>query len=113
MYRAGKERRSGVFDPNDAEKVRHIRLGAWDLYEERASFTSQLHLPGWSWALVKPGSQLWNDLPFLWTALKDLSHIPSCWTLLLADAVLLMLNALIPALSIWYVLRIGAIVQKR
>lgn len=35
MYHAGKERRSGVFDPNDAEKVRHIRLGTWDLYEER------------------------------------------------------------------------------
>lgn len=92
--------RKGVFNPDDQTKVKHTRLGVWDLYEEKEPELSRI--PGSS--RLERFLALKQSLPYLWMMLKDIGSIRSCWVLLVYYVALVFAGSLIPAVSIWYVL---------
>lgn len=92
--------RSGSFNPDDTTRVRHTRIGVWDLYEELDSEVERL-----------PGSTKFQQLhdvkqcfPYLLRMLGDIASLRNCWVLLLAYAGVTVVLALLPAMSLWYVL---------
>lgn len=100
MKRRGKARgtRKGTFDPNDATRVKHTRVGVWDLYEEVAPELERI-----------PGSSKYErflewkrDLPYVWFMLKDISSIRRCWPLFFSYIVVEFILALVPAVNLWY-----------
>ncbi|KAG2035112.1 hypothetical protein BDR03DRAFT_963243 [Suillus americanus] len=70
--------RAGKFNPEDACRVKHTRIGAWDLYEDRQ--TDMLCIPGSS----------------------RLETYDQCWLLLSVFLVVKVLASLTPAVSLWY-----------
>lgn len=87
-----------MFNPEDAARVKHTRLGVWDLYEEK---TPELdHIPGSS--KLEALLQLRNNLPYVWQMLLDIGSLKSCWTLLLLYCLITFLLSFIPAISLWY-----------
>jgi hypothetical protein len=96
-----KSRRAehGTFDPNDAKNVKHRRIGVWDLYEQR--YPNIAHVPG-SWSLERR-LEIFNDLPYVWRMLKDIIRIKSCGIYLILYLLVEIISALIPAVSLWYV----------
>lgn len=91
--------RKGVFNPEDDKRVKHTRLGVWDLYEEREHDIQKV--PGFS--KVEQLASLRQTLPYVWRMVKDIGSIRSCWQLLFLYIVLEVLAALIPAALIRYV----------
>lgn len=99
MGRRRHSRRKGVFDPDDATRIKHTRLGVWDLYEEKAP--EMVHIPGaWNWERYL---EVRRDLPYVWTMLADIGRIRSCWSLLFYYAVVETVSALLPAVNLWCV----------
>ncbi|KAI0089816.1 P-loop containing nucleoside triphosphate hydrolase protein [Irpex rosettiformis] len=90
--------RRGVFNPEDNTRVKHTRLGVWDLYEEKEPELASI--PGSS--RLERFLSLKQSIPYLWMMLKDIGRIKSCWMLLMCYGVLVFVGSLIPALSIWY-----------
>ncbi|KAI0820613.1 P-loop containing nucleoside triphosphate hydrolase protein [Trametes gibbosa] len=104
MARAGKrwgQRRSnrkGTFNPDDTHRVKHTRIGVWDLYEEENPNLERI--PGSSW--LERGFEVYACLPYLMRMLKDILSIRSCWLLLTSYLAADFLNSLLPAASLWY-----------
>ena len=92
--------RHGKFDPHDANTVKHTRLGVWDLYEQVDS--SIIRLPGVS-GLVRR-LEILNDLPYVWRMVKDVASIKSCWLYFLIYCIIELLSALLPAVTLWFVI---------
>jgi len=92
-------KRTDAFNPDDAEKVKYTRIGVWDVYEEHNPVFTKL--PGTTW--LEPYMQMWNDLPYLWRMMQDLSTLRSCWLLLGCYVLVTVAEAMIPALSLWCV----------
>ena len=103
MFKRGRRRRAaslkGTFDPFDKARVRHTRLGVWDLYEEIRHEVEKV--PG--------GSQLERlydvkqSVPFVWRMLRDIGSQRNCWSLLVVYALVEVIAAFIPAVSLWCV----------
>ena len=89
----------GTFNPEDTNQVKHTRVGVWDLYRQKHSRVIQV--PGFGG--LERRLQILNDLPFVWRMLKDIVSIKSCWIYLLLYVVIEALNALVPAVNLWYV----------
>lgn len=92
--------RKGVFNPEDTTRVKHTRLGVWDLYEEKEPELDRL--PGLS--RFERFLTLKQTLPYVWRMAKDIGRIRSCWTLLMSYLILELLSSLIPAAVLWYVI---------
>ena len=101
LYRRGRKQfsdRQGTFDPKDTRRVKHTKLGVWDLYEEREPKLSRI-----------PGSvklerylELFEGLPYVWRMIKDVISIPTCAFLLLIYALVEFGQAIFPAAGLWY-----------
>ncbi|KAG0703054.1 P-loop containing nucleoside triphosphate hydrolase protein, partial [Suillus ampliporus] len=90
--------RAGTVDPQDARRVKHTRIGIWDLYEERQ--TELPRIPGSS--LLETYAQILESMPHVVRMFKDILSIRRVRMLLPAFLVVELLNSLIPAISLWY-----------
>ncbi|CAL1697352.1 unnamed protein product [Somion occarium] len=100
--------RKGTFNPDDATRVKHTRVGVWDLYQE---ITPELEkIPGSS--KYERYLELRRDLPFVWLMLKDISSMRSCWLLLCCYICVELALSLIPAANLWFKGQLLTIVQK-
>jgi hypothetical protein len=89
---------NGTFDVQDTANVKHTRLGIWDMYEQKNP--KVLDIPGV--AGLESRLEILNDLPYVWRMLKDVLSIRSCWIYLIMYLVIEMVQALIPAVTLWY-----------
>ncbi|KAL7285975.1 hypothetical protein ACG7TL_001090 [Trametes sanguinea] len=99
--------RKGTFDPQDPHRVKHTRIGVWDLYEEINPDLE--NIPGSTW--LEKVLEAYACLPYLVRMLKDILSIRSCWVLLLSYLTADFLNSLLPAASIWYSGQLISILQ--
>lgn len=90
--------RKGTFDPEDKSRVKHSRIGVWDLYEE---ITPRLGLFGWP--TIQPLFDIVENVPYVWRMLIDVASIRECNYLLLAYLIIELVASLLPALSLWSV----------
>ncbi|KAH7926211.1 P-loop containing nucleoside triphosphate hydrolase protein [Leucogyrophana mollusca] len=90
--------RQGTFNPEDAVRVKHTRIGVWDLYEERQ--TDMPHIPGSS--RLETYAQMIQSMPYVWRMTKDIFSIKKCWILLSLYLIVEFITSLIPAVSLWY-----------
>lgn len=102
MARLGKwgqsrSTKKGTFDPHDTKRVKHTRLGVWDLYEERDSRFA--HIP-WS-SNIEHYLKTLQDLSYVWSLLKDILIIPGCWYMLSLYMILELVGSILPALRLW------------
>ena len=86
-----------TFEPRKGKILKHIKVGVWDLYVERDQFLS--YLPT-SWN-IDAYTEMWNDLPYLWKAIRDLASV--AWPMLSLYLVLAFARSLLPALTLWCV----------
>ncbi|KAF8554561.1 P-loop containing nucleoside triphosphate hydrolase protein [Imleria badia] len=104
--------RRGVFDPNDATRIKHTRIGVWDLYEEKHS---DIPIPGAS--RLETASQMLRSFPYIWRMLKDICSVRRCLVLMFLYLAVEVAAALIPAVSLWYsgqlLLLVETAVEKR
>ncbi|KAK7688165.1 hypothetical protein QCA50_008535 [Cerrena zonata] len=112
MKRRGKSRgatrRKGTFDPDDTTRVKHTRVGVWDLYEE---ITPELqNIPGAS--NYERFLEWKRDLPYVWLMLKDISSIRRCWPLFFSYFCVEFALALMPAMNLWFKGQLLTIVQR-
>ncbi|KAH9891326.1 P-loop containing nucleoside triphosphate hydrolase protein [Cubamyces lactineus] len=96
--RMARSSRKGTFDPNDTHRVKHTRIGVWDLYEEINPDLE--NIPG-STSLEKL-LEAYACLPYLLRMCADILSIRSCWFLLVAYLTADFLHSLLPAASLWY-----------
>ena len=85
------------FDPLNESLVEHIKLGVWDVYIMRTRLSK--YLPT-SWK-IEEYARIWEDVPYLWKTLCDMSTVAG--PLLLLYLVITLAKSLIPALSLWCV----------
>jgi hypothetical protein len=101
-WRQRTTRRSGTFDPNDAQRVKHSRIGVWDLYEELP--TNLPPIPGSS--RLETYAQIIQCMPYVVRMLKDILSIKRSWLLLCTFLVVEVFISLLPAVSLWYVIKL-------
>ncbi|KIK41835.1 hypothetical protein CY34DRAFT_805593 [Suillus luteus UH-Slu-Lm8-n1] len=89
-------------DPKDAHRVRHTRVGIWDLYEDRETDVSRI---AWMYA------QIVQSVPHILRILKDLLGIKRGWMLLSTLLVIEVLVSLTPAVSLWYTSQLFSLVE--
>lgn len=89
--------------PEDARRVKHTRIGIWDIYEARKPWHSRLQIRIPSLSILETYAQMLQDMPYVVRMLKDMYSIPRCFILISAYLVVELLGALIPAFSLWYV----------
>lgn len=90
--------RPGVFDPRDATRIKHTRIGVWDLYEEKHS---DIPIPGAS--RLETTSQMLQGVPYVWRMLKDICSTRRCLVLMMLYLATEVATSLIPAVSLWSV----------
>ncbi|EIW86264.1 P-loop containing nucleoside triphosphate hydrolase protein [Coniophora puteana RWD-64-598 SS2] len=90
--------RKGEFNPEDAERVKHTRIGVWDLYEER--HPELKYVPGSS--RIETYMQMLDSMPFIWRMIKDILSIRQCTVMLILYLIVEVIASLIPAVSLWY-----------
>jgi hypothetical protein len=95
--------RKGSFDPEDKSRVKHSRIGVWDLYEE---ITPRLGLL--RWPTVQPLVDIIENVPYVWRMIVDVASIRQCNVLLFAYLSIELVASLLPALSLWSVLSVFA-----
>lgn len=86
-----------MFNPEDVTRIKHTRIGVWDLYEEKT--TELEHIPGSS--KLEALLQLKENLPYVWQMLLDIGSLKSCWTLLMLYYMIVIVSSFIPAISLW------------
>lgn len=91
---------TGKVDPKDARRVRHTRIGVWDLYEERQTNSSLPHIPGSS--IAETCAQMIQNTPYVVRMLKDMLSIRRVQILLPIFLIIEVIDSLIPAVSSWY-----------
>ena len=87
-------------DRNDSEATgefdfEHINLGVWDLYVKRTRFLQYLPTS----RKIEEYAQIWKDIQYLWRTLREMSTV--ALPLLSLYMVITVVEALIPALSLW------------
>lgn len=90
--------RKGTFDPEDKTRVKHSRIGVWDLYEE---ITPRLGFVGWP--TLQPLFDIIENVPYVCRMITDVASIRECNILLLAYLTVEFVASLLPALSLWLV----------
>lgn len=98
----------GAYDFEDAARVKHIRIGVWDLYEERKD-SLRSRIPGA--ATLVQYKEIVQCLPYIRLVLNDMLKIRNGLTLLWLYALVELLLALIPAASLWYSGQLLSVVQ--
>lgn len=93
----GGRRPRGTFDVEDDRRVKHTKIGVWDLYEERVS---RSWLPS-SFPAIEEYLQVFQNVPYVWKMVKDIAGIQDCWLLLTLYVIIDIISSLIPALSLW------------
>lgn len=93
-------KRAGKVDPQDPCRVKHSRIGIWDLYEERQTNSSLSRIPGSS--IGETCAQMIQNTPYVLRMLKDVLSIRQVQMLLPIYLVMEVLDSLIPAVSLWY-----------
>ncbi|CAK5279803.1 unnamed protein product, partial [Mycena citricolor] len=91
----------GVFDPSDTDRVRHTKIGVWDLYEQIEPRGADL-VPSSVKARLQTYYEMTGSFPYVWRMLKEISSIKGCWYLLAAYLVTTLILSLIPAVELWY-----------
>ena len=94
----GPLQRPGVFNPHDATRIKHTRMGVWDLYEEKHT---AIPIPGAS--RLEIASQMFQGLPYVWRMFKDICNIRRCLVLIVLFLAVEVATALVPAVSLWSV----------
>ncbi|KAJ7924347.1 P-loop containing nucleoside triphosphate hydrolase protein [Mycena leptocephala] len=90
----------GTFDPEDTQKVKHTRIGIWDLYEE---IEPKLKLvPGSLRSQLETFHEMKGSFPFVLRMFKEIGSIRACWWLLAGYLIISLILALIPAVELWY-----------
>lgn len=89
-------------DPKDAHRVRHTRVGIWDIYEDRETDVSRI---AWMYA------QIVQSVPHILRMLKDILGIRRGWMLLSTLLVIEVLASLTPAVSLWYTSQLFSLVE--
>ncbi|TFK85037.1 P-loop containing nucleoside triphosphate hydrolase protein [Polyporus arcularius HHB13444] len=97
-FKRAVTKRKGVFNPEDNTRVKHTRVGVWDLYEEINPDLQ--HIPGSTW--IEKTLEAYACLPYLLRMVRDILSIRSCLVLIGAYGVAEVLSSLIPAASLWY-----------
>jgi hypothetical protein len=97
---------AGKVDPQDARRIKHSRIGIWDLYEERQTNSNLLRIPGSS--IVETFAQMIQNTPYVMRMLKDVLGIRRVQMLLPIFLIMEVSNSLIPAVSLWYVTKLMA-----
>lgn len=70
----------GVFDPEDTQKVRHTKMGVWDLYEQ---IEPKLKMVPWSLrAKLETYHEMKGSLPYVMRMFREIGSIRACWWLL-------------------------------
>ncbi|KZT68757.1 P-loop containing nucleoside triphosphate hydrolase protein [Daedalea quercina L-15889] len=103
-----QSRRTGTFDPEDAKRVRHTRIGVWDFYEEKQPILGW-NIPGTS--TLEHYLEVTRSLPYVWRMMQDISNIRNCWMLIILYITVELTQSLIPAASLWYSGQLLTIVQ--
>ena len=96
--------RQGVFNPHDATRIKHTRIGVWDLYEEKHS---DIPIPGAS--RLETASHMLQGLPYVWRMLKDICSVQRCLVLMFLFLAVEVATSLIPAVSLWSVSHPGRV----
>ncbi len=96
-FKRAVTKRKGVFNPEDNTRVKHTRVGVWDLYEEINPDLQ--HIPGSTW--IEKTLEAYACLPYLLRMVRDILSIRSCLVLIGAYGVAEVLSSLIPAASLW------------
>ncbi|KAF9242362.1 P-loop containing nucleoside triphosphate hydrolase protein [Melanogaster broomeanus] len=86
-----------VFDPDDVSRIKHTKIGIWDLYQESQS---DMYIPGASH--LETVSRMIQDLPYVWRMVKDICKIPRCLMLMSLYFLVGVAASLIPAISLWH-----------
>ena len=82
---------------NPKTHIRHVRIGVWDFYEE-----IEHELPGIPFAqLLGKFRDIVECVPYVIRMFNDVLSIPGCAFLVAAYAATELIQALIPATSIW------------
>lgn len=89
--------REGTFDPYDAARIKHTRLGVWDLYEEKQSDAVPIPVS----SRLETASQVFRGLPYVWRMLKDICSMRRCLVLMFLYLIVEITASLIPAVSLW------------
>ncbi|KAJ6456145.1 P-loop containing nucleoside triphosphate hydrolase protein [Mycena sanguinolenta] len=100
----------GTFDPEDTQKVKHTRIGIWELYE---TVEPRLKLLPGSWrSQLETYHEMKQSFPFVLRMFREIGAIRACWFLLAGYLILTLLLALIPAIELWYAGLLLKIVQN-
>ncbi|KAJ7743846.1 P-loop containing nucleoside triphosphate hydrolase protein [Mycena metata] len=92
--------KDGTFDPDDVAKVKHTRMGIWDLYEE---IEPKLKLVPRSMRLrLETYHEMKGSFPYVLRMFKEIGSIKACWWLLSGYLIVALVLALIPAVELWY-----------
>jgi hypothetical protein len=86
-----------AFEPKKGKVIEHTKYGVWDLYQERDQSLSYLPTS----LKIDAYREMWNDLPYLWKTIRDLSTV--AWPMLSLYLVLTLARSLLPALTLWCV----------
>jgi len=86
-----------AFEPKKGKVIEHTKYGVWDLYQERDRSLSYLPTS----LKIDAYREMWNDLPYLWKTIRDLSTV--AWPTLSLYLVLTLAWSLLPALTLWCV----------
>jgi hypothetical protein len=93
-------RTHGTFDVNDEGRIKHTKVGVWDLYEERIAQSRFLSkLPGLE--TLESYAEAFRSLPYVWMMIRDIAAIKGCWMMLLVYAIVDLMLSLLPAVSLW------------
>lgn len=94
-------RSRGTFDINDEKRVKHTKIGVWDLYEEQLSQSLLISsLPGIE--ALEDYLRGFQNVSYVWMMVKDIASIRGCWLLLVLYAAVDIVSSLIPALALWW-----------
>ena len=86
-----------AFEPRKGKVIEHRKIGIWDLYQERDQYLSYLPTS----LKIDAYAEMWNDLPYLWKAIRDLSSV--AWPALSLYLTVALARSLLPALTLWCV----------
>ncbi|KZT68754.1 P-loop containing nucleoside triphosphate hydrolase protein [Daedalea quercina L-15889] len=104
----GQSHRARTFDPEDSKRVKHTRIGVWDLYEEKQPIFGW-DIPGTS--TLEYYLEITRSLPYVWQMLKDMSSIQNCWIFATLYVIVGLALSVIPAASLWYSGQLLTIIQ--
>ena len=93
-------RPAGESNAQDAQYVKHTRIGVWDLYEDSQADKPQASSRWETYAKIR------QSMPLVARMLKDILSIRRARMRLSALLVVEVLDSLIPAISLWYVTKL-------